>query len=49
MKSIGTNWTILVGDHPGIIPFDFSLIPISIIEGEFFPRGITWKKMVEDL
>jgi len=29
MQLIRTIWTILVGDHPGIIPVDFCQIPIS--------------------
>jgi len=29
MQPIRTIWTILVGDHPGTIPDDFVLIPIS--------------------
>jgi len=29
MQPIRTIWTILVGDHPGIIPVEFGQIPIS--------------------
>jgi len=29
MQPIKTYWTILVGDHPGTFPFDFSEITIS--------------------
>jgi len=29
MQPIRTIWTILIGDHPGIIPVEFGQIPIS--------------------
>jgi len=29
MQPTGTVWTILIGDHPGIIPVKFGQIPIS--------------------
>jgi len=29
MQPTGTFWTILIGDHPGIIPVKFGPIPIS--------------------
>jgi len=29
MQPTGTVWTILIGDHPGIIPVKFGEIPIS--------------------
>jgi len=29
MQPIRIVWTILVGDHPGIIPIEFGQIPIS--------------------
>jgi len=29
MQPTGMVWTILIGDHPGIIPVKFGQIPIS--------------------
>ena len=34
MKQVGTIWSILVGDHPGIIPIKFGQISISSLGGE---------------
>jgi len=34
MQPIETVWTILVGDHSGIIPREFGQIPISGLEKE---------------
>jgi len=34
MQPIRTIWTILVGDHPGIIPVEFGQIPISSLREE---------------
>ena len=34
MQPMRTIWTILVGDHPGIIPAEFGQIPISGLKEE---------------
>jgi len=34
MQPIRTIWTILVGDHPGIIPVEFGQIPIRSLREE---------------
>ena len=34
MKLTGTVWTILVEDHPGIIPLKFGQNPMSGFRGE---------------
>jgi len=46
MQLIRTIWTILVGDHQGIIPVEFSQIPISGSRKEVvwsFPYTIQFK------
>jgi len=46
MQPIRTIWTILVGDHPGIIPVEFGQIPISSLKEEVvwrFPYVIQCK------
>jgi len=45
-QPIGTVWTILVEDHPGIIPVEFGQIPISSLGEEVvlsFPNIIHCK------
>jgi len=44
MQPIRTIWTILVGDHPGIIPVKFGQNPMSSVRGE----GVLVKKFTHD-
>ena len=43
MQPTGTNWTTLVGDHPGIIPVMFGQNPIS-----GFREDVSVKKLTHD-
>ena len=51
MQPIRTIWIILVGDHPGIIPAEYSQIPISGLREEViwsFPYILQCKIMTSE-